>query len=292
MSKIGILGSGQVAQILALGFKKHGHDVMIGSREPAKLTAWQAEKGAGIAVGDFAATARHAEVVVLAVLGRAAASALELAGHDNLAGKVVIDTTNPIDEKPPVNGVLVYFTAANESLMERLQKKVPSAKFVKAFSSVGNAFMVNPDFGGTRPTMFICGNDADAKATVSQLLHSVGWDSADMGAATAARPGPSSLRRLIDIPGARTRAPVHPCLERPFNASSSSRGAACGRLRSCADPEPHLGRGRAHHRRYRDRHRRPQSRGPAGRRRRPPVDLSFPRRGSRQHAGFRAGFSR
>ena len=187
MSKIGVLGSGQVAQILALGFKKHGHDVMIGSREPAKLAAWQAEKGAGIAVGDFAETARHGEVIVLAVLGRAAESALTLAGSDNLAGKVVIDTTNPIDDKPPVNGVLLYFTGPNDSLMERLQRLVPTARLVKAFSSVGNPHMVNPSFPGGRPTMFICGNDAAAKNEVTGLLDQFGWDAEDMGQVESAR---------------------------------------------------------------------------------------------------------
>ena len=187
MSRIGILGSGQVAQILALGFKKHGHDVMIGSREPAKLAAWQAEKGAGIALGDFAATARHAEVIVLAVLGRAAASALDLAGHDNLAGKIIIDTTNPIDEKPPVNGVLTYFTGPNESLMEQLQQRVPAARLVKAFNSVGNSFMVDPSFPDGRPTMFICGNDAAAKQEVARLCEELGWDTEDMGLVESAR---------------------------------------------------------------------------------------------------------
>jgi predicted dinucleotide-binding enzyme len=188
MSKIGILGSGQVAQTLALGFKKHGHDVMIGSREPGKLTAWQAEKGAGIAIGDFAQTAHHAEIVVLAVLGRASESALTLAGQDNLAGKVVIDTTNPIDEKPPVNGILQYFTGPNDSLMERLQKQFPAAHLVKAFNSVGNMFMVNPSFPGGRPTMFICGNDAAAKHTVTKICDQFGWDAEDIGMVQAAGP--------------------------------------------------------------------------------------------------------
>ena len=187
MSKIGVLGSGQVAQILALGFKKHGHDVMIGSREPAKLAAWQADKGAGIAVGDFAETARHGEVIVLAVLGRAAESALKLAGSDNLAGKVVIDTTNPIDDKPPVNGVLLYFTGPNDSLMEQLQRLMPAARLVKAFSSVGNMHMVNPSFPGGRPTMFICGNDTAAKNEVTTLLDQFGWDAEDMGQVESAR---------------------------------------------------------------------------------------------------------
>lgn len=187
MSKIGILGSGQVAQTLALGFKKHGHDVMVGSREPSKLQAWQAEKGAGIALGDFAQTAQFADIVVVAVLGRACISALDLAGHANLAGKVVIDTANPIDDKPPVNGVLPYFVGGNDSLMEQLQRHVPAARFVKAFNSVGNPFMVNPNFPGGRPTMFICGNDAAAKKEVAQICDQFGWDAEDAGMVESAR---------------------------------------------------------------------------------------------------------
>ena len=187
MSKIGVLGSGQVAQVLALGFKKHGHDVMLGSRDPAKLAAWQAEKGAGIALGDFAAAARHAEIVVLAVLGRAAEGALALAGRENLAGKVVIDTTNPLDEKPPVNGMLQYFTPANDSLMEQLQRAFPEARLVKAFNSVGNPVMINPTFPGGRATMFICGNDDAAKQQVAHICDQFGWDAEDMGKVEVAR---------------------------------------------------------------------------------------------------------
>jgi predicted dinucleotide-binding enzyme len=149
--------------------------------------------------GTFEEAAKFAEVVVLAVKGTAAESAVDLAGA-GLDGKVVLDATNPIGDAPPQNGVLVYFTAANESLMERLQKKAPKAKFVKAFSSVGNAFMVNPDFGGTRPTMFICGNDADAKATATKLLDQFGWDAEDMGPVEAARPI-ESLCILWCLPG-------------------------------------------------------------------------------------------
>lgn len=187
MSRIGVIGSGQVAQVLALGFKKHGHEVMIGSREPGKLSSWQAERGQGIAVGNFAETARFGDTVVLAVVGRAAQSALELAGRENLAGKTVIDTCNPIDEKPPVNGVLQYFTGPNDSLMERLQRAFPEAHFVKAFNSVGNAFMVNPSFPGGRPTMFICGNDAGAKARVAGICEQFGWDAEDVGMVESAR---------------------------------------------------------------------------------------------------------
>lgn len=188
MSKIAVLGSGQVGQVLADGFLKHGHDVMRASREPSKLADWKKGAGDKASTGTFAEAATFGEVVVLAVKGGAAESAIELSGA-GLDGKVVIDATNPIDEsKPPQNGVLVYFTGANESLMERLQKKAPKARFVKAFNSVGNAFMVNPDFGGTRPTMFICGDDDAAKATVTALLDQFGWDSEDMGKVESARP--------------------------------------------------------------------------------------------------------
>jgi len=200
MTKVGVLGSGQVAQVLALGFKKHGFDVMIGSRDPSKLEGWQAEKGQGIAVGDFAQTAQHGEIVVLAVLGLAAGDALELAGKANLAGKVVIDTTNPIDAKPPVNGVLQFFTGPNDSLMERLQRDLTDVRFVKAFSCVGNPFMVNPTFPGGRPTMFICGNDTAAKQEVGTILDLFGWDVEDMGMVESAR-AIEPLCQLWCIPG-------------------------------------------------------------------------------------------
>lgn len=182
--KVGVLGSGVVAQTLSIGFQKHGHEVMIGSREPAKLQAWAAEKAEGVKVGDFAETAAFGDIVVLAVKGTAAASAVALAG--NLSGKIVIDTTNPIADLPPVNGILQYFTGANDSLMEKLQAQAPEAHFVKAFNSVGSHFFVNPNFG-TRPTMFICGNSAEAKATVTQILDSFGWDSEDIGKVEGAR---------------------------------------------------------------------------------------------------------
>jgi predicted dinucleotide-binding enzyme len=186
-TRVGVLGSGQVAQVLAKGFQKHGYEVMIGSREPSKLSSWQAESGQGIALGDFAAAASFGEIVVLAVLGRAAGSAVQLAGIDNLAGKVVIDATNPIDDKPPVNGILQYFTGPNSSLMEQLQAQAPDAHFVKAFSSVGNHFMVNPQIPGGRPTMFICGNSDDAKKTVVHVLDQFGWDAEDIGKVEGAR---------------------------------------------------------------------------------------------------------
>ena len=183
--KIGVIGSGDVGQVLASGFIKHGHEVLIGTRDPAKLQAW-AEANPQGRVADFSEAARFGEVVVLAVKGSAAPDALSTAGPDAVAGKVVIDATNPISG-PPQNGVLSFFTSLDKSLMELLQKQFPKARFVKAFNSVGNARMVDPDFGGARPTMFICGNDSAAKSTVARILDQFGWEAEDMGGVEAAR---------------------------------------------------------------------------------------------------------
>jgi hypothetical protein len=198
MPTFGVLGSGEVGQTLAQGLKKHGYEVHIGSRTPAKLADFS--KQTGIPAGTFAEVGRWGEALVLAVAGPAAEQVLALVGHDALRGKLVIDTTNPIADEPPEGGVLKYFTAANMSLMEQLQRIYPEAKFVKAFNSVGSARMVDPDFQGTRPTMFYCGDDAGAKATVARLLDQFGWDTEDMGGAMGAR-AIEPLAVLWCIPG-------------------------------------------------------------------------------------------
>jgi predicted dinucleotide-binding enzyme len=184
--KIGILGSGDVAKALAAGFVKHGHDLMVGTRDPGKLADWTAQHSKA-KVGSFADAAKFGEVVVLAVKGTVAGEALRAAGSANLSGKVVIDATNPIADAPPVNGVVTFFSNLDDSLMERLQREFTSARFVKAFNSVGNPLMVNPQFKGGKPTMFICGNDEAAKRTVGGILDQFGWETADMGKAEAAR---------------------------------------------------------------------------------------------------------
>ncbi len=197
--KVGILGSGDVAKALAIGFLKYGHDVMLGTRTPAKLADW-AKQNQKARIGSFADAARSGEVVVLAVKGTVAEDALRAAGTANLAGKTVIDATNPIADAPPANGVLRFFTNMDESLMERLQRSFDGARFVKAFNSVGNACMVNPQFKGGKPTMFICGNDEAAKKTVRGILDQFGWETADMGKAEAAR-AIEPLCMLWCIPG-------------------------------------------------------------------------------------------
>jgi predicted dinucleotide-binding enzyme len=187
MKRIAVLGSGTVGQVLADGFLEHGYEVMRGSREPAKMSDWKSRAGAMASTGTFADAAKWGELVVLAVKGTAAESVLHLAGGANLAGKTVIDTCNPIADAPPTNGVLHYFTTLEESLMERLQKCMPAARFVKAFSCVGNAFMVNAQLPGGPPTMFMCGNDAGAKDDVKRILVQFGWDIEDLGGVEAAR---------------------------------------------------------------------------------------------------------
>lgn len=198
MKKVAVLGSGQVGDALSNGFLAHGYAVMRATREPQKLAAWKDSAKGEAAIGTYEEAAKWADIVVLSIKGLIAEDLVgQLAPH--LAGKTVIDTTNPIGGEPPDHGVIRYFTNANESLMERLQKKVPQASFVKAFNSVGNRFMVNPKFE-TPASMFICGNNAAAKAEVSEILTKFGWAPEDMGGVEAARPI-ESLCILWCIPG-------------------------------------------------------------------------------------------
>ena len=186
MKKIGIIGSGVVAQTLGAGFLKHGYQVMLGTSDTSKLTEWQKGAGADALVGSFADTAKFGEIIVLAVKGTIANNLLGQLGYENLNGKTIIDTTNPIADAPPTHGVLKFFTNLDKSLMEELQETVPGANFVKAFNSVGSPFMVNPSFE-SKPTMFICGNNENAKKEVSLIIDQFGWETADFGMAESAR---------------------------------------------------------------------------------------------------------
>jgi predicted dinucleotide-binding enzyme len=200
--KIGIIGSGAVGQALATGFLKYGYQVMIGSRDLSKLAEWKSKSGEGGSIGTFAETAEFGEIIVLATKGSAALDALQLAGKANLSGKTIIDTTNPIADTPPENGVLNFYTELNNSQMERLQKAFPDANFVKAFNSIGSGLMINPDFGSEKPTMFICGNNKEARHEVSVICFLFGFETADMGTAEAAR-AIEPLCMLWCIPGFR-----------------------------------------------------------------------------------------
>ena len=186
--KIGIIGSGIVGQVLAKAFTSEGHRVTVGTRNSAKeeLVQFKAANPT-IELADFAGTAAFGELLVLATGGAVTLEAIELAGLHNFSHKVVIDATNPIAKEPPVNGVLKFFTDYNSTLLEIIQNFIPDAKLVKAFNSVGNGVMYKPVFKEGRPTMFIAGNNAAAKETVTTILTSFGWETADMGNAIAAR---------------------------------------------------------------------------------------------------------
>jgi predicted dinucleotide-binding enzyme len=199
--KVGIVGSAAVGRTLGKAFLAEGNEVMIGTRDVSKdsLVKWQKENPTA-KLGSFADAAKFGELIVLAVSGDVAEKVIELAGKENFSNKAVIDTTNPIAKAPPENGVLKYFTSLDRSLMEELQQILPDAKFVKAFNSVGNAVMYKPNFSGTKPTMFICGNDEGAKKTVTSILTAFGHETEDMGKAEAAR-AIEPLCMLWCIPG-------------------------------------------------------------------------------------------
>ena len=199
MAKVGILGSGDVGKTLAKGFLEHGYQVAIGTDHAEKLAEFKRENPQ-IETATFEQAAKSGDIVVLCIKGTIAEKIIEKIKR-HLSGKTVIDTTNPIADAPPENGVLKYFTSFEQSLMERLQKIAPDAQFVKAFNSIGSGLMINPDFrDNTKPTMFICGNNDDAKKKVHEILEKFGFETEDMGKAESAR-AIEPLCMLWCIPG-------------------------------------------------------------------------------------------
>ena len=186
-AKIGILGTGDVGKALGNGFVALGHDVQMGSREAKneKAAAWAAKAGSHASTGTFTEAARFADVAIVATSWSGTENALTLAGPDNLAGKVVIDATNPLVFSPNAPPALAL--GHTDSGGEQVQRWLPKSYVVKAFNIVGNAHMVNPQFPGGPPDMFICGNDAEAKKTVVEILRAFGWPSIDIGGIEGAR---------------------------------------------------------------------------------------------------------
>lgn len=185
--RIGVLGTGDVGKALGRGFIALGHDVKIGSRSATneKAVAWAKGMGPKASVGTFADAAAFGDVVVLATLGLANESALRAAGPEKFRGKVVIDTTNPLDLSggmPPKLAV-----TGNDSAGERVQRLLPDAHVVKAFNTVGNPLMFRPDLPGGPPDMFVCGNREDAKKTVADILEDFGWGVVDVGGIESSR---------------------------------------------------------------------------------------------------------
>jgi 8-hydroxy-5-deazaflavin:NADPH oxidoreductase len=181
--KIGILGSGDVAQNLAIGFLERGDSVMLGTREPGKLDSFVHDHP-GARSASTADAAAFGELVVIATLGSATVALLGTIDAGAFANKVVIDATNPITSD--ADGLHMNAGFA-DSLGERVQRALPQARVVKAFNTVGNEEFVHPKFSGGPPTMFIAGDDAGAKTTVGDVVKSFGWDVADVGGISSAR---------------------------------------------------------------------------------------------------------
>lgn len=177
--KIGIIGSGGVAQTLGSGFLAKGHEVKLGTRNIEKLTEWLEKAGEKASAGSFAEAGQFGGVIFIATLGEAALDAINLAGKENFKGKTVIDLTNPLDFS---KGTPPRFAATvGNSLGEQIQGALPEANVVKAFNSIGAAIMVNPHFGDDTATQFIAGNDDEAKAEAKKLAEEFGWDVEDLG---------------------------------------------------------------------------------------------------------------
>ncbi|HXE46363.1 MAG TPA: NAD(P)-binding domain-containing protein [Conexibacter sp.] len=185
-TRVGVIGSGQVGRALAAGFAAHGHEVAIGTRDPDandELQAWAAERD-NVAVGTFAAAAEGGEIVVLATRGTAVAEAIETAGREHFAGKLVIDATNPLGFSGGGPALAVGHT---DSGGETVQRALPDARVVKAFNTVNAGLMVDPKLPNGPHPMFIAGDDDAAKASVSEILADFGWKAFDVGRIERAR---------------------------------------------------------------------------------------------------------
>lgn len=187
--KIGILGSGDVGRMLADGFIELGHNVKIGSRSPYqdKIAEWMANHDkTKVSSGTFAEAASFGELDVIATLWTGTVDAIKMADPKNFANKIVIDVTNPLDFSKGMPPRLAI--GHTDSAGETVQRMLPDSKVVKAFNTVGNPHFIHPDFPGGPPTMFICGNDDEAKKTViDNILTKFGWETIDTGGIEGAR---------------------------------------------------------------------------------------------------------
>jgi predicted dinucleotide-binding enzyme len=187
--RVGVIGSADVGQILAAGFASKGHLVVLGARDPAAnlaktetarpgqktLAAW-AKENPKVRIGTFAQAAQHGEVLVMAVHGANIAEAVKAAGPENLAGKLVLDTSNALEWGP--KGAHVP-KSIPDSCLQVAQRASPKAKFVKAWNCTPGHLMVDPKQGPG--DQLICGDDAAAKEQAAKILKEFGWEARDVG---------------------------------------------------------------------------------------------------------------
>jgi 8-hydroxy-5-deazaflavin:NADPH oxidoreductase len=171
--KIGVLGSGLVAQGLSARLAELGHNVVIGTPDPDKLRGWQSSNQR-VLIGSFADTAAHGDMLINATDGAGSLSALTMAGEENLADKILIDVSNPLDFS---NGFPPSLTViGNDSLAEQIQRAFPSTRVVKTLNTVTARVMTHPlEVANGDHHVFISSNDVEAKAPVADLLRSFGW---------------------------------------------------------------------------------------------------------------------
>jgi 8-hydroxy-5-deazaflavin:NADPH oxidoreductase len=187
--RFGVLGTGSVGRAIGGKLVEVGHEVKMGSRSAGNenAVAWAAEAGDAASEGSFADAAAFGEVVVNATAGQRSLEALEAAGAENLAGKVLVDIGNAIDpnERPPA-----LIIPGNDSLGEQIQRAFPEARVVKTLNTVNNSVMVDPRGLPGSHNVFVCGNDEEAKAEVAAMLESFGWageEIIDLGDISSAR---------------------------------------------------------------------------------------------------------
>ncbi len=184
--KVAVLGTGDVGQVLGKAFLTLGHEVAMGSRSATNDKAVAFAKAPGARAATFADAVKGADLVVLCTLGLANEEVLRAAGVSQFAGKVVIDTTNPLDFSKGMPPRLAI--SGEDSGGERVQKLLPGAHVVKAFNTIGNPMMFKPQLPGGPPTMFIAGNDDAAKKQVSAwLTRDFGFDVMDAGGIESSR---------------------------------------------------------------------------------------------------------
>jgi predicted dinucleotide-binding enzyme len=187
---IGVLGTGMVGRTLSQALVDRGHEVRMGSRSAGneKALAWAEQAGPLASEGSFADAAAFGELVINATSGAASLEVLEAAGAEQLAGKVLVDVSNPLDTS---KGMPPTLTVCNtDSLAEQLQRTFPEVRVVKTLNTVNCSVMVRPDLVPGSHTVFVCGNEADAKAQALVLLKEFGWPPEsilDLGDITAAR---------------------------------------------------------------------------------------------------------